>query len=94
MVTRAALVEHGACAEGLADFDAAYPGGVARVEWTRDACHTTLRGPLGRWLVWAWRRGLVPIYDLREANLSGADLRGANLSGAIGYSPPAPAAQP
>ena len=56
VLTRAALVAEGACAEGLAAFDAAYPSGVARAEWTREACHAALRGPLGRWLVWAWRR--------------------------------------
>jgi len=85
-ITRAELVEHQACADGLDMYDA-----IARELGTPDRI-TIEWSPLAwLWLgshaKWLHDREIAPMpsfarADLRGANLDGAYLRGANLSGA------------
>ena len=77
------LTKAEACEEGIAAFRAAFQGESATVEWTRDKQIELLRSPLGKWMPWAHRNGLIPWWPMRGADLQGADLRGADLRGAI-----------
>ena len=83
---RDTLVQHGACPDGLAVFDAlsalqARPGGRVLIRWdplTEVWSRAVLRGHVG----WLFERGLVPRMSLRGADLAYADLHRANLRGA------------
>ena len=88
-ITRAELVEHEACDEGLAFFDVRFTTGeTGPIVWTIEAQLKELRDPAAyKWLFWAMAEDLIPRFsmrgsDLSGANLSGAILRDANLSGA------------
>ena len=80
VLSRADLQSAGACPEGLDAFDAAYPDGVAILDWTRDAQVALVKGPLRSFLGWAADRRLIPRLDLRGADLRRADLRRADLT--------------
>ena len=75
------LEDASACFEAIIAFRQVY-GEAAEVEWTKEAQVEILRGPLGKYLGWAFRAGLLPMWSLDGANLDGANLDGANLTGA------------
>ena len=81
-ITRAELVRHNACDDGLALFDAmAAPGGTITVDWTPlHAIWSRVAFP--SFALWCEGEGIIPRADLRGADLRGADLEGANLRGA------------
>jgi len=88
LITRARLIELGACSDGLALFDsiAAIHGNpdAITIEWTPLAEVWFSIKPFASW---ARERGVIPrvslaYADLRGADLSGAYLRGADLRGA------------
>ena len=82
-ITRAELETHGACAAGLALFDALAAGDAAAlpVEWTplHDVWLSVWQPGFAAWLR---ERRLIPLANLRGADLGGADLRDADLGGA------------
>mgnify|MGYP003564052486 CR=1 FL=1 len=89
ILTRDAVVGAGACADGMMAWDEYLDGGDAHATggWTRDVQILALHTPLRRYLGWAWDRGVLPMWsmagaDLTGANLSEADLIEADLSGA------------
>jgi uncharacterized protein YjbI with pentapeptide repeats len=68
-----------ACTEGVSNFEELFPNGIDVPEWT-PWCQTILLGTkMRRWIGWAWRHNIIPIWSLSYANLSYADLRNANL---------------
>lgn len=82
ILTRADILKHNPCPEGLAAFDALYPAGVLEEYW-EDLRGTLIRSTLRLYLGWAIRcLGLPSSWS--GADLSSADLSGANLSGAVG----------
>ena len=82
-ITRAELVEHEACDEGLAFFDARFTAGeTGPIVWTIEAQLKELRDPAAyKWLFWAMAEDLIPRFSMRGSDLSDANLRDANLSG-------------
>ena len=80
MITVETLTQLGACAGGVAWFQARYPDGLRLEAWTRDEQIAALRSGGGRWLAWGVDRNLLPWWSLIGADLSGADLIGANLN--------------
>ena len=82
-ITRAELVEHEACDEGLAFFDVRFTTGeTGPIVWTIEAQLKELRDPAAyKWLFWAMAEDLIPRFSMRGSDLSGAILSGANLSG-------------
>ena len=82
---RTTLVQHGACPDGLAVFDAlsalqARPGGRVRIRWD-PLTEVWSRVVWPGYAEWLFDRGLCPQMSIRGANLSGADLSGAYLGG-------------
>ena len=103
-ITAKQLQEADACESAVAIFKQVY-GESATEEWTRDKQIELLKGPLGKYVGWAFLNGLLPMWslrsanlrladlqsaDLRSANLWLADLRSANLDGAYCWSEDAP----
>ena len=78
-ITKQQLKEAGACDEGLRTFAELF-GDQAECDWTLEKQLEVLHGPLGRYVGWAYRAGLLPLWSLSGANLSGANLSGADLS--------------
>lgn len=91
-IHRRTLVEHDACAEGLALYDAIaamQPETDARrhkrikiANWTPLHSVWAIAAGHSGFLWWLEDRGIVPRADLRGADLSGAYLGGADLRGA------------
>ena len=79
-ITIEQLVQAGACDEAIAEFRSLY-GESGTENWTRERQIELLKGPLGKFLAWAWQNNLVPLWNLYRANLSGTNLYRANLSG-------------
>ena len=82
-ITEELLRQKGAYEEGIAAFVAVYPEGLELSDWTQEEQlrvlrDTDLRRYLGGW----WGGGILPVWTLRGADLSGADLNRADLSGA------------
>ena len=79
-VTVADLKRLGACLAGVARFRERF-GEEVTLDWTPAVQLEVLRGPLGKYLGWACRQGLLSLWSLRGADLSDADLSGVDLSG-------------
>ena len=62
-------------------FEAVYGDSVV-LDWTLETQLEFIRGPLRQYFGWAITAGLVPMWSMREADLSRANLWGANLRGA------------
>ena len=78
-ITKAELLKHEACDEGMRLFDAIASGDEWVGKWT--PLHSVwLATAYPAFRAWLRHRGLIPITDLAHANLFGADLSGANLS--------------
>lgn len=89
-ITTEDLIDRRACEPGFVDFEAAFGDRLEVKEWTAMHQAVILGGPLKRWWGWTVRQGLIPAYpmrgwDLRRANLCGADLWDVDLSGADLY---------
>jgi uncharacterized protein YjbI with pentapeptide repeats len=82
---------------GLAWFREFFGGDVAERKWTFDLQMEIIRAEGRLWLMWGVHRRIVPLFSMRDADLSetnlrdadlsetdlrGADLHGANLHGA------------
>ena len=76
-VTAQQLAEMGACHAAIDDFTRHFGGDTAEVEWTREYQIEIVKSPLRRWIGWAWRHGIAPMWSMRGADLTGADLTGA-----------------
>jgi uncharacterized protein YjbI with pentapeptide repeats len=72
------LERAGACREGALAFRDVF-GESVDADWTREKQLETLRGPLRRFLGWAWASSILPAWSMFRADLSGADLSGADL---------------
>ena len=70
-----------ACPAGIDEFVADF-GNVYEAEWTLEEQLRILKTPMRRWIGWAYRVGLIPLWSMSGANLSEADLSEADLSGA------------
>jgi uncharacterized protein YjbI with pentapeptide repeats len=77
-----ALLESGACLDGVMEFVDCFGVRPVTIDWTYAAQLDFLRSPLRRYFGWAVARKIIPAWSLRGADLRGADLRGADLSGA------------
>ena len=54
-------------------------GDVAEMDWTRGKQIEIMRGPLGKYIGWAYQNNLIPLWSMRKADLSEADLSKADL---------------
>jgi uncharacterized protein YjbI with pentapeptide repeats len=83
ILTRDAIIQTKPCSDGMAAWDEYLAGGDAHATggWSRDVqILALLHTPLRRYLGWAWRGGLLPMWSMSSANLSEANLQGADLS--------------
>ena len=80
-ITRQQLEDLSACDEALRAFAEVY-GTIATEDWTRDKQIEILLSPLGRFVGWAWEKGLLPMWSMNGASLYGANLNYASLNGA------------
>ena len=76
------LVAKQACPEGVDAFRELFGADQAVVKWTKEKQIELLLTPIGKYIVWAWREGLIPMWAMDGARLVGASLVGARLVGA------------
>ena len=80
-ITAESLEQMGACREAVEMFRRDFPDGYDLARWTREEQLRMVRTEWRRYLGWAWMKMVVPIWTMRDADLSGADLSAADLSG-------------
>ena len=73
------LKSHNACQQGIDDFVAFAKGDRLEIDWTPEMQIEIIKSPLRKWFGWAVHSGLIPLWSMADANLSGADLSGADL---------------
>ncbi len=79
-ITLQMLIDANACREGLDQFTADYPEGIA--DWTREAQLSLMTTGCRRYLGWAVAQHIVPWWSMSGADLTDADLSDADLSDA------------
>ena len=68
-----------ACKPAIEVFQSTF-GDVAEMDWTQEKQIEIMRGPMGKYIGWAYQNNLIPLWSMRKADLSEANLGGANLS--------------
>jgi len=82
-ITEGSLRKTNACEEAVKFFIENFPNGNEIQEWTPLHQFMMLKHPITRkWFGWAFRNELIPLWSMKNYDLSGADLRGAYLRGA------------
>ena len=72
-----------ACTEGIEAFREFAGKEEVSIEWTLETQLKIMKNPqINKYIFWAFRHKIMPLFSMRGADLNGANLRWADLSGA------------
>ena len=81
IITKETLIAKGACQGGIDAFVTLFQNGLDLSTWTREKEIEILLSPLGCFVGWGIKVGIIPCWSLSGSDLSRSDLSGSDLSG-------------